>query len=156
MFVREEVRVSAPADLVRARIATALHARHPLTVAAETALGGGRPDLQHGESLDRAPQVTVQAVVFPQDRTTVVAMRAFSTADADLIQPTLDVNLEIEAAAEETTRLILEGIVRPFRASEADIDVDGLSEELRAAALLFLQELAAALAAAKGVASVDP
>ena len=106
MFIREEVQVSTPAAVVRGWIADARPGGERIAIAAQAALAGG-PGGRPGESSENRPNVTVEARAFSREQPTVFALRVFTTSDSQVIQPTLDVDLEIQPVAADATALVL-------------------------------------------------
>jgi hypothetical protein len=141
MFIREQLQVPTPAVVVRGWIADGSQGSDRIAVAAQASLAGG-PGGSPGEPSQHRPDVTVQARTFNREQTTVVALRVFTASSPQVIQPTLDVDLEIQPVEADATALVLTGVIRPTHPPTTDPAITSDSDDLRSTALRFLTELA--------------
>jgi hypothetical protein len=113
VFVREEALLSAPVTLVRQRVLAQLHDDW-LHAAAAAALDGGQRTLQEGGHTGGHGPVTVHTLkAYPRGVVTVIPIRWYTVGALTEHEPTLDANVELDAATLTTTRLVLTGIYRP-------------------------------------------
>jgi hypothetical protein len=113
MFVREETLLSAPVNLVQQRVLAQLH-DDGLHAAAAAALDDGQRTLQEAGHTEGHEPVTVHTLAaYPRGVVTVIPIRWYILGALTEHQPTLDANLELDAATLTTTRLVLTGIYRP-------------------------------------------
>ena len=113
MFVREEALLSAPVILVRRRVLAQLH-DDGLHAAAAAALDDEQRMLHDAGHIGWYQPLTVHTLAaYPRGMVTVIPIRWFTLAALTEQEPTLDANLELDAATLTTTRLVLTGIYRP-------------------------------------------
>jgi hypothetical protein len=113
VFVREETLLSAPVTLVQQRVLAQLH-DDGLHAAAAAALDDGQRTLQEGGHTGGHGPVTVHALkAYPRGVVTVIPIRWYTVGALTEHEPTLDANVELDAATLTTTRLVLTGIYRP-------------------------------------------
>ena len=113
MFVREETLLSAPVTLVQQRVLAQLD-DDGLHAAAAAALDDGQPTHQEASHTRGYQPVTVHTLAaYPRGVVTVIPIRWYTLGALTEHQPTLDANLELDAATPTTTRLVLTGIYRP-------------------------------------------
>jgi hypothetical protein len=115
VFVREETLLSAPVTLVQQRVLAQLD-DDGLHAAAAAAIDDGQRALQEAGHTGGYEPVTVHTLAaYPRGVVTVIPIRWYTLGALTEHQPTLDANLELDAATLETTRLVLTGIYRPPR-----------------------------------------
>lgn len=115
MFVREETLLSAPVTLVQQRVLAQLD-DDGLHAVAAAALDGGQRTLQEaGHTGGYAPVTVHTLAAYLRGVVTVIPIRCYTHGALTEHQPTLDANLELNAATLTTTRIVLTGIYRPPR-----------------------------------------
>lgn len=113
MFVEAHAVAGAPLAVAAGRIAEYLTA-HRLDFAAAAAVAESEPVLVRAGVAGLTKRVAVQALepVHGPDRV-VIAIRWLATGKADQLFPALDANLELRAAGDAHTELILLGAYQP-------------------------------------------
>ena len=113
MIVRSKVVAEAPLVVVAARTLRHLGGRD-FDQAASTALGTDAPTLIRAGLAGLTKQVSVHTLepVYSAQRV-VIPIRWVATGISGELFPVLDANLELHAAADDTTELVLVGSYRP-------------------------------------------
>ena len=143
MFVREETLLSAPVTLVQQRVLAQLD-DDGLHAAAAAALDDGQRVLQDGRNVGSSEPVTVHTLAaYLRGVVTVIPIRWVTLGALKEYEPTLDANLELDAATLTTTRLVLTGIYRqPLQPLVEPVESDLQQRVARQTAQGFLAQIA--------------